>query len=118
MNYHIIDEKYQYEAIGLHGFYYKLFEEEENGGTRERLDGYHYLKYLIQLFSGYWVKNMAKMNEAVGMNDCLKTNGGGKWIVCPFISKYFWKCIGCVLSTVAYWKKGHNLCSEIKKIFW
>ena len=31
---HIINEKDQYEAIGLRGFDYKLFEEEEGGGTR------------------------------------------------------------------------------------
>ena len=28
----IIDEKEYYEAIGLNGFDYKLFEEEEGGG--------------------------------------------------------------------------------------
>ena len=32
MNNHIIDEKEQYQAIGLCGFDYKLFEEEEGGG--------------------------------------------------------------------------------------
>ena len=31
---HIIDEKEQYEDIGLHRFGYKLFEEEEGGGTK------------------------------------------------------------------------------------
>ena len=39
---HIIDEKEQYESIGLRGFDYKLFEEEKGGGTRERLYGYRY----------------------------------------------------------------------------
>ena len=28
----IIEEKEDYEAIGLHGFYYKLFEEWDCGG--------------------------------------------------------------------------------------
>ena len=28
----IIEDKYQYEAIGIHGFDYKIFEEEEGGG--------------------------------------------------------------------------------------
>ena len=32
---HIIDEKEDYKYIGLHGFDYKLFEENEGGGTRE-----------------------------------------------------------------------------------
>ena len=31
---HIIVHKDQSEAIGIHGFDYKLFEEEEGGGTR------------------------------------------------------------------------------------
>ena len=44
---HIIDEKEDYKHIGLSGFDYKSFEEEEGGGTREGLDGYPYLKHLI-----------------------------------------------------------------------
>ena len=31
VKYNIIKEKYQYNAIGLHGFEYKLFQEEESG---------------------------------------------------------------------------------------
>ena len=54
MNDHIIDEKEQYEAIGIHGFDYRLFEKEECGGTREGLDGYPYLGNLIQLWPGDW----------------------------------------------------------------
>ena len=46
---HIIDEKEEYKGIGLRGFDYKLFDEEEGGGTREGLDGYLYLKHPIQL---------------------------------------------------------------------
>ena len=53
---HIIDEKEDYKDIGLCGFDYKLFEEEECGGNREVLDGYTYLKHLIQLWPGDWVK--------------------------------------------------------------
>ena len=49
--------------IGLHGFDYILFEEEEGGGTRKVLGRYPYLKHLIQLWPGNWVKQMAKMNE-------------------------------------------------------
>ena len=46
---HIIDEKKDYTEIGLCGFDYKLFEEEEGGGTREGIIGYPYLKHLVQL---------------------------------------------------------------------
>ena len=46
---HIIDEKEDYKDIGLRGFDYKLFEEEEGGRTREGIDGYPYLEHPIQL---------------------------------------------------------------------
>ena len=46
---HIINEKEHYEAIGLRGFDYKLFQEDEGGSVREGLDRYTYLKHLMQL---------------------------------------------------------------------
>ena len=52
--------------------------------TREGLDGYPYLKHLIHLWPGDWVKQMAKKNESVGTKNCIKMGGGGKHIVCPF----------------------------------
>ena len=63
----IINEKEDYKYIGLRGFYCKLFEEEEGGGTREGLDRNPYLGHLIQLYPGDWLKQMARINEAVGM---------------------------------------------------
>ena len=53
---YVIDEKEDHKDIGLCGFDYKLFEKEEGGGNREGLYGYTYLKHLIQLWLGYWVK--------------------------------------------------------------
>ena len=55
----IIYENEYYESIGLCGFYYKLFEEEEVGGVVgvwEVLEGYPYLKHIIQLWPGDWAK--------------------------------------------------------------
>ena len=46
---HVSDEKEDCKEIGLRGFDYKLFEEEEGGGKLEGLDGYPYLKHVIQL---------------------------------------------------------------------
>ena len=102
---HIIDGKDDYKDIGLRGFDYKSFEEEEGGGTREGLDGYPYLKHLSQLWPGYCVMQMAKMNETVGMKNCFTIDGGGKRVVCPFNRKGFWKFIGCILLEVTYGKK-------------
>ena len=60
----ITDENEDYKAIGLYGFDYKLFEEEEGGGNREGLYGYPYLKHLIQLCPGDWANNMKNMNKS------------------------------------------------------
>ena len=81
---HVIDEKKDYKDIGLRGFNYKLFEEEEGGGKQEGLDGSPYLKNLIKLWPGDWEKQMEKMNEAVCMKNCVTLNGGGKWQVKKF----------------------------------
>ena len=35
MKYNTIKEKNQYGAIGIHGFGYKLFEEDKYGGIQE-----------------------------------------------------------------------------------
>ena len=81
---HIINEKEDYKYIVLSGFYYKLFGEEEGGGNREGLDGYPYLKRLIQLWPVDWVKQTAKMNEAVGTKNNFTMDRGGKRLVRPF----------------------------------
>ena len=91
--------------------------EEEGEVTREVLDGYPYLKHLIQLWPGDWVKHMAKINEAVGTNNLLTMGGGGKLIVCPFRRQEFCKCGGCIILAVKYGRKGHKLWSEITKYF-
>ena len=48
----IISKKDLYEYIGPSGFDYKLFNEEEGGGTRYGLDGYTYLKNIIKFRPG------------------------------------------------------------------
>ena len=83
--------------------------------TGQGLYGYHYLKNLIQLWPGDWVKQMEKINEAVGMKNCVTVGGGRKRILCPFIRQQFWKGIGCVILAVTYGKKGQKLWSELPK---
>ena len=113
VKYCIIEGNQQYKAIGIRGFYYKLFEYEEGGGVRKGLYGYPYSKHPIQLWPVDWVKHMEKMNEAVGMKIGLMMSSGNKWLVRPFRRQDFWKFIGCVLLVVTYGKKGEKLWSEI-----
>ena len=111
----IIDEKGDYKDIGLHGFDYKLFEEEEGEVNRYGLYGYPYLKYLIQFWPGDRVEQIAKINEAVGMKNIFIMDGGRKRLVFTFKSQEVWKFIGCILSEVTYGKEGHNIWSEITR---
>ena len=63
------------------------------------------------------MNQMVKMNEAVGMKNCVAINGGWKRLVCTFKSQELCKCIGCIILAVTYGKKGHKLWSEIPKSF-
>ena len=51
----VINENEDYKEIRLRGFDYTLFEAEEGRGKREGLDGYPYLKHLIQLWPDDWL---------------------------------------------------------------
>ena len=101
----IIKEMYQYKAIILRMFDYKLFEEGEYGVIQEGLDGYPYLKHLINLWPGYWFNQMTKMNESVFGKNCLDKSGEKKWLVSPFKRQEFWKRIGCIISEVTVMRK-------------
>ena len=114
---HVIDEKEDHKDIGIRGFDYRLFEEEEGRGKLEVLDGSPYLKHLIKLWPGDWEKQMKKKNEAVCMKNRVTLNGGGKRQVKNFTRQEFWKFIGFILSSVTYGKKGCKLWSELSKGF-
>ena len=45
------------------------------------------MKHLIQFWPGDWVRQMANINEAVFMKNCVTMNGGGKWLVHPLKGK-------------------------------
>ena len=63
------------------------------------------------------MKQMVKMNEAVGLKNRLRITRGGKRLFRPFRRQQLWKCMGCFILAVTYGRKGHNLGSEIPKYF-
>ena len=73
------DKKEQYKDIGLRGFDYKLFEEEEGwgGGSRgiRRVSLFEAYNSVVARVLG---QADGKMNEAVGMNKPLDMSGGKK----------------------------------------
>ena len=61
----VVGGKEEYKSIGISGFDYKLFEEEEGGGVREGIYGYTYLKHIIELCLGDWFDHLSKINEEI-----------------------------------------------------
>ena len=84
---HIIDGKDDYKDIGLRGFDYKSFEEDQGGGNREGLDGYSYLKHLVQLCPGDWVKHMEKLMKRLVFRIVTRLVGEGNGQFVLSISK-------------------------------
>ena len=72
------------------------------------------MKHIIQLCPVNWVKQMAKMNEMVGMKNCIMIYGGKKRLVCPF-TKAISMEMYCLHSIGSYGNKGHNICSEVPR---
>ena len=52
------------------------------------------------------------MNEAVGESNQFQKLGRKTRLVLFFSKMEFCKCIGCILSVVTHWKKGHKLWGE------
>ena len=61
------------------------------------------------------MKQMEKINKAVGMKNRFMMDRRGKRSVRSFKSQGFCKFVGQVLSAIDYGKKGHKLWSEITK---
>ena len=45
--------------------------KSSGGGGQQGLDEYPYLKHLMKLWPGDWIRQIEKMNEAVCMNNCV-----------------------------------------------
>ena len=54
-----------------------------------------------------------KMNEMVGMKNHLLMYGGKKRLrlVFHFTSQELWECVGCIILSVTYGNKRHNIWS-------
>ena len=73
---------------------------------------YNWLTRLIKLWPGNWVKQMVKMNQAVGKKNRLDILVGRKRPIRYFPRNKFWKFIGRILSEVTFGVKGNQLCGK------
>ena len=51
---HVLEEETDHDEIGLRGFNFNLFGEEEKQVTREGYSEFPYLLRLIKIWPGYW----------------------------------------------------------------
>ena len=61
---HVVEEPSDHEDIGLRGFDFNIFDEDEKGVVREECSG-TYLKMLINLWPGFWIDQLKRMNRKV-----------------------------------------------------
>ena len=64
---------------------------------------------LIKFCPGYWVNQIARMNQVVGENNCIDKSGGRKRPDRPFTRNKFWKYSGCIILAVTFGVKLHHL---------
>ena len=58
---HVVEEPSDHEDIGLRGFDFNIFDEDEEGVAREEC-GEPYSKMLIKLWPEDWIDQLKKMN--------------------------------------------------------
>ena len=61
---HVVEEPCDHEDIGLRGFDFNIFDEDEEGVVREECSG-PYLRFLIKLWPGYWIDRLKRINQKV-----------------------------------------------------
>ena len=61
---HVIEDPSDHEDIGLQGFDFNIFDEDEEGVVREGCSEL-YLLILIQLWPGDWISRLKRMNQKV-----------------------------------------------------
>ena len=60
----MVEEPCDHKDIGLRGFYFNIFDEDEEGVVREECSGM-YLKILIKICPGVWIYQLNRMNQKV-----------------------------------------------------
>ena len=90
----MVEEPCDHVDIGLRGFDFNIFDEDEEGVVREERSG-PYLKMLIKLWPGDWIDQLKRMNQNVDEeNGKQRVKGNVRFRkVRRFSSSEFWKNI-------------------------
>ena len=93
----VMGENDYYKAIGLHGSNYNLFKEQEGGCVRKGIDGYPFLKHLIELWLGDLDQQLGKINNVVFEKIQHQEEAGKSRPDIMFWKNKSRKCIGFIL---------------------
>ena len=59
---HVVEEGKGHDEIGLQGFYFNIFEENEEGLVRKVFSWYPYLLMLMKLWPGYFNNQLERVD--------------------------------------------------------
>ena len=106
----MVEEPCDHKDIGLRGFDFNIFNEDEEGVVREGCSK-TFLKMLIKLWPGYWIDPLKRMNQRVDEENGKQLNKGNVWYrkVRRFSSCEFWKNIGCLVPAPTFGLGGLRL---------
>ena len=111
---HVVEEKNDRDEIGLRGFDFKFFYEDEEGISREGLSEYTHLLFPKKLWTGDLNNQLKNTNMKVDEENVKGQEMANGWYqnVWRFSSNEFWKNIGCLVSDPIFglwgssiWKK-------------
>ena len=72
----MVEEPSDHEEIGLRGFDFNVFDEDEEGVVRKGYSDFPYIPMLIKLFPGDWIIQLKTMNPKVGEDNGKASNKG------------------------------------------
>ena len=108
---HAVEEPSDHEEIGLRGFDFNFFDEDEEGVVREGSIDFPYLIMLSKLWPGNCKTQLKRVNQKVDEDNGKALVKGNGWYrkVCRFSSNKFWKNIGCLVSDPTFGIGGSRL---------
>ena len=111
VDYHVVEEPIDHEEIGLQGFDFNVFGQDEEGVVREGSSEFPYLLMSIILWPGDCMTQLKRMNQKVDEDNGKALNKGNVWYqkVHQFSSNEFWKNIGCLVSAPTFGLGGSRL---------
>ena len=73
---HVVEDPTDHEEIGLRGFDFTVFDEDEEGVVREGSSEFPYLLMLIKIWPDYWMNQLKRANWGVDEENVKALNKG------------------------------------------